>query len=143
MPLLHGSPSGYTYYGCRCVACSTTASERGKRYRERNPPTQAEYKQKLVKGRTISFTRRLARRTYIQEKKNVPCADCGQSFPPFVMDFDHVPERGRRSFEISRWASGNGKHDLIDAELTKCDVVCANCHRFRTASRAAQQPRKL
>ncbi len=45
--------------------------------------------------------RRALIRKLIQEAKNRPCADCGASFPPFVMDFDHrFPDE--KSFNIGR-----------------------------------------
>src|SRR6267378_5302079 len=30
-------------------------------------------------------------RRRLREAKNVPCADCGQCYPHYVMDFDHRP----------------------------------------------------
>jgi len=29
-------------------------------------------------------------RDFIREAKNKPCADCGKTFPYFIMQFDHV-----------------------------------------------------
>lgn len=61
--------------------------------------------------------------------KNVPCMDCNIQFPPYVMDFDHKnPEE--KLFSISKPTIQNKKE--IIAEIMKCDVVCANCHRIRT-----------
>ena len=60
-----------------------------------------------------------------------PCVDCGEA-DPVVLEFDH-----RNPVEKSRAVS-----DLIHsrtswarllAEIEKCDVRCANCHRRRTA----------
>jgi hypothetical protein len=69
------------------------------------------------------------RRAYLDQLKTVPCADCGQSYPPYIMDFDHV--RGVKRFNVSEF----GRHiaaETLAKELAKCDVVCANCHRERT-----------
>ena len=63
-------------------------------------------------------------------KESNPCADCLQYFPSYVMQFDHV--RGVKSFTIgacSRFTKGRAK---IEAEMAKCDIVCANCHMERT-----------
>ena len=59
-----------------------------------------------------------------------PCCDCGES-DPVVLDFDH---RGDKTFEIAA-ALTYKRWDVILAEIEKCGVVCANCHRRRTAAR--------
>ena len=62
--------------------------------------------------------------------KSRPCADCANSYPPYVMDFDHV--RGVKLFDIS---TGARCLKAVATEAEKCDVVCANCHRERTHQR--------
>jgi hypothetical protein len=69
----------------------------------------------------------------VQAAKDVPCADCGIRYPSYVMDFDHV--RGRKLGNISLMKTYAGSAKLI-AEIAKCDVVCANCHRVRSHRRA-------
>ena len=64
----------------------------------------------------------------VNDRKTQPCSDCGQVFPPYVMDFDHI---GDKTGEISRFVYQVGTKRLIE-ELKKCEVVCANCHRVRT-----------
>jgi hypothetical protein len=55
-----------------------------------------------------------------------PCQDCGVMYPAAVMDFHHRDPKTKR-FEV-----GNaGTPNLARAELEKCDVICANCHRLR------------
>ena len=72
-------------------------------------------------------------RIFMAHQKNKPCMDCGQSYPPHVMDFDHRPDQ-EKSFGVSR-----GKIKPIEAvlaEIAKRDLVCANCHRIRTYLRS-------
>lgn len=47
------------------------------------------------------------------------------------MDFDHV--RGTKKFNISDAGAKNALE--VIAEIDKCDLVCANCHRIRTEER--------
>ena len=68
----------------------------------------------------------------IREAKNAPCTDCGGTFPQEVMDLDHV--RGVKLFNLSN--SGQRCPENVIAEIAKCDLVCSNCHRSRTKSRA-------
>ncbi len=59
------------------------------------------------------------------------CLDCGES-DPVVLELDHVgPKRAAVSDLVKRGCSW----DLIRAEISNCEVRCANCHRRRTAER--------
>jgi hypothetical protein len=59
-----------------------------------------------------------------------PCVDCGER-DPVVLEFDHL---GDKSFTIGAGLRYRNWQSLLD-EIAKCDVVCANCHRRRTARR--------
>jgi hypothetical protein len=59
-----------------------------------------------------------------------PCVDCGET-DPLVLEFDH---REDKSFNISEGLRDRSWQSILD-EIEKCDVVCANCHRRRTARR--------
>jgi len=59
-----------------------------------------------------------------------PCADCGGSFAPCAMDFDHRDPSSKRS-AVTRMIGRAGTARILD-EVAKCDIVCANCHRLRT-----------
>ena len=72
-------------------------------------------------------------RRLVRALKDQPCADCGLRFPTEAMDFDHLEEK---TAEISRMVYANGV-ETLRIEITRCEVVCANCHRIRTAKRRA------
>lgn len=76
---------------------------------------------------------------FLRDLRRVPCTDCRSEFPAFVMDFDHR-ESGRKAFWVLQRA-GSVSHDRLMAELEKCDIVCANCHRARTHARALERRR--
>ena len=61
-----------------------------------------------------------------------PCVDCGN--PDIrVLEFDHV--RGRKPDEISHLLSQGCGWPHIQAEIARCEVRCANCHRLKTLER--------
>jgi hypothetical protein len=60
-----------------------------------------------------------------------PCVDCGES-DPVVLDFDHVDASSKSSNIADKVADGCSWR-TIEAEIAKCAVRCANCHRRRTA----------
>lgn len=64
------------------------------------------------------------------------CADCGWAGWARGLDWDHA--RGIKKHEISRLVNHRGSVEDLISETSKCDVVCANCHRIRTCSRRRQ-----
>lgn len=66
-----------------------------------------------------------------------PCTDCYGWFNHYQMDFDHV--RGEKKFNLSQSGARSVKGVL--AELKKCELVCANCHRERTYKRGEYKDR--
>lgn len=67
-------------------------------------------------------------------KESTPCADCGQRFPAVCMDFDHTSDD--KAGDVSVLVLDGYSLAKIDAEIAKCEIVCSNCHRIRTANRA-------
>jgi hypothetical protein len=65
---------------------------------------------------------------YLQTR---PCADCGEP-DPVVLEFDHL---GAKRAEISTLVRRGVLIPVLEAEIARCDVVCASCHRRRTARR--------
>ena len=73
----------------------------------------------------------------LDQLRSVPCVDCGGSFPQCAMDFDHRdPTTKVRS--VTQMIS-NASIERILAEVAKCDIVCANCHRLRTFQRRTKR----
>ncbi len=73
-------------------------------------------------------------RKLVDDLKSHPCGDCGHSFPPFVMDFDHREGELKIDNVANLVASPHSMKKLLE-EIAKCDLVCANCHRIRTHAR--------
>jgi len=61
-------------------------------------------------------------------KSRTPCADCGKKFGYWVMDLDHVS--GEKVKNLNKMQTGS--LEAVLEEISKCEVVCANCHRLRT-----------
>lgn len=49
-----------------------------------------------------------------------------------VLEFDHVT--GTKSFDVGQCLPRYAWESILD-EIEKCEVVCASCHRRRTARR--------
>jgi hypothetical protein len=62
------------------------------------------------------------------------CADCGFRAHPAALEFDHLPGV-KKAFSVGNF--GTRSLECLLAEVAKCEVVCANCHAIRTATRRA------
>jgi hypothetical protein len=85
----------------------------------------------VAQARAIKDALRIERGQLILDfLRDHPCADCGEE-DPIVLEFDHLADK---EFDISQ---GHVDHawERVLAEIAKCEVVCANCHRRRTVSR--------
>jgi hypothetical protein len=60
-----------------------------------------------------------------------PCVDCGET-DPVVLEFDHI-NRKEKLMEVSKLVSLQRPWRIVFAEINKCQVRCANCHRRKTA----------
>ena len=80
----------------------------------------------LVQYNKQQFKKRLK-----EIKENAGCADCGQT-NHIDLDFDHLKDK---KYNISRMIHDGFSWAAIKKEISKCEVVCANCHRIRTYNR--------
>jgi hypothetical protein len=106
-------------------------------YKDKNDPRYKAsrkrwYLNNKAKHLANAKKRKDQKREYIRLAKDKPCMDCEQSFPYYVMDFDH--RDGETKF---RGLALMITESLvrIKAEIEKCDLICSNCHRIRTFKR--------
>jgi len=84
---------------------------------------------------TCKDKRQRARKLVIELKTNKPCLDCKETFPHYMMDFDHRP--GVIKLGNIETIARTGDIQAVLNEVTKCDLICSNCHRHRTYMRSA------
>jgi len=105
----------------------------------------ASQRAKYLRNRDAILNRTRAYKT-IERKKNTDylrnlkltsgCADCGYNANVFALEFDHVQPK---MYAISDLL-GNTKR--LMEELTKCEIVCSNCHSIRTQERLLEKRRR-
>jgi hypothetical protein len=84
------------------------------------------------RNKTHNGERRIRNTQYVWDYlREHPCIVCGES-DPVVLDFDHRDSGHKRGniCDMSRCSLGL---ETIKEEIGKCDILCANCHRRRTA----------
>lgn len=62
--------------------------------------------------------------------KKYGCIDCGEN-NPVVLEFDHIKDKHS---DVSLLIRNGCSLSKITAEISKCQIRCANCHRIKTAS---------
>lgn len=130
----------------RCLACSREYQRAWNRSRGVKPfkPAPSHGQRGYVKGCRCETCTRAAgfqwpryegRKALLRRLKSEPCTDCGNSYPYYVMEYDHV--RGQKKFNLSNHKAIAMTKEQFLEEIAKCDLVCANCHRYRTHARAS------
>ncbi len=88
-----------------------------KAYQDRNPGIQVK--------RNLDYRRKI-RQWLSDYKQSQGCAQCGENHPG-CLDFHHT-DPGAKEFNVFRMPEISGKR-IIETEIQKCIVLCANCHR--------------
>lgn len=96
--------------------------EASRRHYEAN---KAAMKSRAVANNAIA--RRATRAEVAAYKAAHGCVDCGEK-DPVVLDFDHKTGEPK-AFNVSDAIGKCLGKTRIFAEIAKCDVRCANCHR--------------
>lgn len=105
--------------------CRSCRSAYGKEHYAAN--RQRYIDQAHAKKRELRLERTLLLLAYFEEH---PCVDCGER-DPVVLEFDHLRDK---LFAIGPKLTSRSWPSIL-IEIEKCEVVCANCHRRRTARR--------
>lgn len=117
-----------------CTYCKTCESEYKKNYYLLKPEkwdikksnsraygARPEIKTKVAKIRRW-------RREEIDKLKTTGCTICGYNKCVWALDFHHIDPTTKK-FRIANALSELKDLNKIKEEITKCELICANCHR--------------
>jgi len=83
-----------------------------------------------------TLRRRTELRAWVNDRKaERGCADCGES-DPACLDLHHRDDADKE-MEVTEMVTHGYARENLRAEMDKCDVLCANCHRKRHDRRPA------
>lgn len=85
--------------------------------------------------RAYAQMKRAPKQAYVDKVKTASgCVDCGLRPTVLqVLEFDHRQDE-EKLFDVSDRMTSGSMESFI-AEIAKCDIVCANCHRIRTVTK--------
>jgi len=104
--------------------CKECKAERARVYRRKQG---GRYRQ--VMGLAQEARRRENTERVFDYLATHPCVDCGEG-DPLILEFDHV--QGVKRAPVANLLRACA-WPAIAAEIEKCEVRCANCHRRKTA----------
>lgn len=109
----------------------------GKKYRCRS--CNKEYQEKWYKNNKALQSKKVLNNKKRNKQINAeficdylsknPCVKCGEK-DIIVLEFDHIEDK---NYNIAKMIGGGHCLDKIKEEMAKCQVLCANCHRRKTA----------
>lgn len=70
---------------------------------------------------------RAVKYSIIEDAKSGPCTSCGGRFPACAMDLHHRDPESKATPRGGLLTLGTA---ALRAEIAKCDLLCANCHRI-------------
>ncbi len=85
-----------------------------------------------VRRRTVEVRREYKRRVGAHLARH-PCVDCGET-DVRVLEFDHLPGVDKHA-DVAAMVADGGRWSDVEAEIAKCEVRCASCHRRVTCER--------
>lgn len=65
----------------------------------------------------------------LEYKLQNPCIICNET-NPLCLDFDHLRDKEK---EVSQMILKGASTERVLKEISKCQVLCSNCHRIKTA----------
>jgi len=71
-------------------------------------------------------------------KDNKACMDCKVVHRWIALEYDHR-DASTKVDDVSIMVAHGLSTTTILAEIAKCDLVCANCHRYRTLKRMEEK----
>jgi len=108
--------------GKRQTLCRECKTQYNRDWYQRNAATH-----KLAVAATSIVIRERNKRWLQDLKKNLQCIRCGESYPA-CLDLHHRDPAGK-DMSLGSAISRGWSLARLHAELEKCDVLCANCHR--------------
>ena len=105
-----------------CRPCRAAYKQEHYRANRQRYIDQAQSRKRVISAERFAYL--------VAYLRDHPCVDCGEA-DPIVLEFDHPRDK---EFNISKGIRDRNWQSVLD-EIAKCEVVCANCHRRRTAKR--------
>lgn len=102
----------------RCRSCAAAWYQANKEVHKKNVRRRNDRVRAERNGRLASYLR------------EHPCVDCGET-DLRVLEFDH-DDPSQKLTEVTKLVATSMPWWRVEAEIAKCTVRCANCHRRRT-----------
>lgn len=116
--------------GQRHAQCKSCYKEHRTRYAAAHYQKYAEQYRQRARKRRARIKRELTLKLW-EYLRGKSCIVCGES-DPCVLEFDHIDPSSKR-FGIAKGITDGRQWSDILNEIARCRILCANCHKRRTA----------
>lgn len=116
----------YSKKAYKCKPCKREYDNFRHSQRMRNDPS---YKAKK-KEKCAAYSYKLQKFIYDYLSSH-PCVKCGEN-DPVVLEFNHI-KPSEKTENISSMLQRRTSLDKIKKEISKCEILCANCHKRHTS----------
>ena len=99
-------------------------ASKSKEWYERQKQNNPE---KLKQRHAYAAKRRQENKSFYVKQFGSVCANCNQEFPDCVFEFHHTNHLEK---ELEPSHMFHLRKEVIENELSKCIMLCANCHRI-------------
>ena len=127
---IYWAPNGLNKYRqckkCRNINLINWRKENYLKYEEQRKIAE-------IRAKPLAKRRRLMHFYQAIEYLGGKCVDCNYYQNLDALQFDHVPDKGKKSFNIARILGRSW--NTIQKELDKWQLRCANCHAIITKER--------
>ncbi len=121
------SINGFVCKECRALSKTREAAQNLKKSKEsyKHRRNKISIKQKIKRdSRKIHFIK-------IAGGKCIDCnIECSDKYPSCIFDFHHL-DPTKKDMNISKFIKNKNKEEFVLKEISKCVLLCSNCHRIR------------
>jgi len=116
-------------YRAKCNACNNKIKQKSDH--------KNKEKNRARKSIQINLKRKENKQRNNELKKSLCCAICSAKFSPEAMDWDHIDpstkyRNGKETLGVAKLILQGYTWEVISAEIEKCRLLCAICHKKET-----------
>ena len=109
--------------GMECLYCNTELDSARKKYCDKSCKNKSDNRK--YQNYQCQQARALSRKIDAINERGGGCSICGYNKNLAALNFHHLRDK---KFTVDMRSFSNNSMDIISSEISKCILLCANCH---------------